>query len=154
MSSKSSVRYWWEMVTFQVYGLCLSCSTGIPHPEQFCKLIWMCKCDIYSSVKCSDGEQICFWLEVAYLGSSALIFISQGWQQNPPFCQSLKPAAELCFVQQSTLTQQRKIKKGHTHLCSLSGMSWKQAFWEHHKRFIHLSVSGCLGSLQFWHLSE
>lgn len=45
-------------MAFQVYGLCLYCSMGILHPRQFCKLIWVYKCDIYSSVECSDGEQV------------------------------------------------------------------------------------------------
>lgn len=97
---------------------------------------------------------MCFWQKVIYLGSSAPDLYFSGVINRALTFITLRPAAELCLVQWSILTWMRKIKKGHTRLCFLSGMSWKQPFWEHHESFTHLSISDCLGSLQFWHLNE
>lgn len=113
-------------------------------PTATCKLVWW-----YSQL-CRVFRWRGTWVKILYQDPVPWSFFPRSHKQSACFHHSLRPAAELCLMQ----AQRRKIKKGHIRLCFLSGMPWKQPFWEQDKSFTHLSSWGCLGSVWFWHLAE
>lgn len=112
-------------MTFQVHGLCLS---WILHPQQFCKWVWW-YFQLWGVFRWRSS-----WVKILYPDPVPWSFFPSSHKH---FHHSLK----LCFIQPSIQTQRRKIKNGCISLCFLSGMSWKQPFWEPDKSFTHLSSS-------------